>query len=483
MHGLRLYAFALTLVLLVTAAEAQDLHIKKNITVAGTVVSSTETSIKGARIRDVNQTPAGNTITLRQCDLKRTVTLNEQSQSYYVANDPQDAAAARAAALATGAPMPETTGGKVEITTVLTDTGERKTMFGYPARHIKIKVKEESSEKGVLAGAPELRHRWLVRRRGQGTRGLRSQLVPPVQMAQGCQDSIEEHHSGAGKAGYPLSQTITMPGPEGPTTVTVAVSELSKETLDKALFEVPDGYHQVGSLAELHGVPMSQPAVAQGGQMMQPTPGQGYPNGAQMGNMSAMAAQQQQMMMSQYAAGGHVPQNMMMPGMSPNQMGSAPVAIPQALGPKAPGKIRIGVAPPDAQVGQGNNAAADYSTPIRNAMILLMNGPAVEVAALDSRIPMQLQAEAQQKQCDYVLFSSVAVKHNTGGTFAKVREVCPAHRQHDAGRHDGAWNGQRDGGDRSVGGGIRSVPGSPTAGHEPGDVAAVGVQYADQVER
>jgi hypothetical protein len=152
---------------------------------------------------------------------------------------------------------------------------------------------------------------------------------------------------------------------------------------------------------------------------MQPTPGQGYPNGAQMGNMSAMAAQQQQMMMSQYAAGGHVPQNMMMPGMSPNQMGSAPVAIPQALGPKAPGKIRIGVAPPDAQVGQGNNAAADYSTPIRNAMILLMNGPAVEVAALDSRIPMQLQAEAQQKQCDYVLFSSVAVKHNTGGSFAK----------------------------------------------------------------
>ena len=97
MHRLRLQAFALTLVLLAMAAEAQDLHIKKNITVAGTVVSSTETSIKGARIRDVNQTPAGDTVTLRQCDLKRTVSLNEQTQSYYVMNDPQDAAAARAA--------------------------------------------------------------------------------------------------------------------------------------------------------------------------------------------------------------------------------------------------------------------------------------------------------------------------------------------------------------------------------------------------
>ena len=419
MHGLRLHAFALTLVLLATFAEAQDLHIKKNITVAGNVVSSTETSIKGARIRDVNQSPAGNTVTLRQCDLKRTVTLNEQAQSYYIANDPQDAEAARAAALATGAPMPETTGGKVDITMVFTDTGERKTMFGYPARHVKIRVKEDSSEKACSPVHQSFDIDGWYADVGKEIAGC-TQLAPPVHLAQGCEDSIVEHHSGTGKAGYPLSQTITMAGPEGPTTVTVAVSELSKQTLDKALFEVPDGYRQVGSLAELRSAPTPQPAIAQG-QMMQPNGGmQGYSNGAQTGNMSAMAAQQQQMMMSQYAAaGGHMPPNTMMPGMSQNQMGSAPVAIPQPLGPKAPGKIRVGVAPPDAQVGQGNNAAADYSTPIRNAMILLMNGPAVEVAALDSRIPLQLQAEAQQKQCDYVLFSSVALKHNNGGSFGK----------------------------------------------------------------
>lgn len=424
MHGLRLSASALTLVLLVTASEAQDLHFKKNITVAGNVVSSSETSIKGARIRDVNQTPAGNTITLRQCDLKRTVTINEQAQSYYVANDPEDAAAARAAALATGAPVPETTGGKVDITATITDTGERKTMFGYPARHLKIKVKEESSEKACSQVHQSFDIDGWYADVGKELAGC-NQFAPPVHMAQGCQDSIEEHHSGTGKPGYPLSQTISMPGPDGPTTVTIAVSELSKQALDKALFEVPDGYHQVGSLAELHGLPqMAQPAGVQTGQMMSPggamNPGQGYPNGAQAANMSAMAAQQQQMMMNQYAAGGgHMPPNMMMPGMTANQPVSAPIAIPQALGPKAPGKIRIGVAPPDAQVGQGNNTMADYSTPVRNAMILLMNGPAVEVAALDSRVPMQVQAEAQQKQCDYVLFSSVAVKHNSGGSFGK----------------------------------------------------------------
>jgi hypothetical protein len=114
--------------------------------------------------------------------------------------------------------------------------------------------------------------------------------------------------------------------------------------------------------------------------------------------------------------------NMMHPS-GANQPGGAPIAVPQALGPKAPGKIRIGVAPPEAQVGQGSNAQADYSTPIRNAMILLMNGPAVEIAALDSRVAMQLQAEAQQKQCDYILMSSVAVKHPQSGGFGKFMKM------------------------------------------------------------
>ena len=57
-------------------------------------------------------------VTIRQCDLKRTVSLNDQSQTYFVVNDPQDAAAARAAALVTGAPVPEEkkAGGKIEVT-------------------------------------------------------------------------------------------------------------------------------------------------------------------------------------------------------------------------------------------------------------------------------------------------------------------------------------------------------------------------------
>jgi hypothetical protein len=107
-------------------------------------------------------------------------------------------------------------------------------------------------------------------------------------------------------------------------------------------------------------------------------------------------------------------------GVAPSQ-----VPIPQALGPKAPGKIRIGIAPAQAQLGQGNNAQADYGTPIRNAIIYIMNGPAVEITGLDSRLPLQAQAEAQQKQCDYVMFSNVTVKHASGGFGGFMKKAGP----------------------------------------------------------
>jgi hypothetical protein len=249
-------------------------------------------------------------------------------------------------------------------------------------------------------------------------------MAPPVRQNQGCQDVIVEHHSGSGKAGYPLVQNVVMHNPDGSTmTVNISVTELSKQPLDASLFDVPASYKQVNSLAELQGMPQ----VAQMTQQPQGAGPQGFtpsspnpmanPNGAQAG-ANAMS---QQMMMSQMMAarGGMNPMGGGMSGMGGNQPGAAPVAVPQALGPKAPGKLRIGIAPPDAQVGQGNNAAADYSTPIRNAMVLLMNGPAVEIAGLDSRIPIQLQAEAQQKQCDYILYSSVAVKHQQSSGFGK----------------------------------------------------------------
>ena len=415
------FAFAL-------AARADDLHIKKNISVDGNSISSAETWIKGARERTVN----GTNVNLRQNDLKRTITINYQTQSYVLAVDPLDENAARAAALAAGVPAPS--GGKVILTRSVTDTNERKQMFGYQARHLKATLAIEPSAGSCSKTSQkfEIEGWYADMFDGQAGDTTWSGFKPPVQIAEGCQDRVVLHDIGNGKWGYPLVENITIDNQDGTTTqLKIETAELTKETLDASLFEVPSGYRQVNSLAELQGpAPIPQQRTAAQSALAAP---QVQPTLSSANNTQALM---QQAMLSGRQASQVGPMGMRLPGMGGNPMAmmqmtgqggqqqpvAAPVAAPKELGPKAPGKIRIGVASPDAQLGQGSTAG-DYSTPIRNSIVLFMDGPAVEVAALDARTPIQLQAEAQQKQCDYVLYSSVTVKRTSGGGFGKWMKV------------------------------------------------------------
>ncbi len=244
---------------LVMAAQADDLHIKKVITVGGNTISTTESSVKGARERDVNI----NNITLRQCDLKRTVTVNEQTQTYFIANDPVDENEARAAALATGsAPAPET-GGKIVITTTITDTGERKQYRGYPVRHLKTTVVQEPSKDACTKTSQKFEiDGWYTDLSKE--QGACSAFNPPVRQDQGCNDKVFKRHTGSAKGGYPLDETVTFHNADGTTTrLGIQASEITKQTLEPALFDIPAGYRQVNSLAELNGVaPVAQQAMA-----------------------------------------------------------------------------------------------------------------------------------------------------------------------------------------------------------------------------
>jgi hypothetical protein len=133
------------LVAMGVAAPAQDLKITKKTTV-GEASFSSETLLKGARERTAIQIAgAPATVTIRQCDLKRSVTVSDQSKAYLVANDPEDDSVNRAAALVSGDAGAPSVGGKVTVTSTVTDTGERKTLFGYPARHLKTTVVAASS--------------------------------------------------------------------------------------------------------------------------------------------------------------------------------------------------------------------------------------------------------------------------------------------------------------------------------------------------
>ena len=428
----RRLSWILTLLTMPLAAQTQDIHIKKSITVGGNFVSSTDTSIQGARERTVTQSPTGNTITLRQCDLKRTITINEQTQTYFVANDPQDDAALKAAALVSGAPAAESAGYITE-TAAVTDTGERKTLYGYSARHLKTKVTVQSSQNACSQLNQNYEaDGWYADLSKEQTSAC-EQFLPPVRQSEGCTDAVIRHRSGSGKPGYPLTETLTLHNADGTSMqIGVLISDISKQPLDKELFDIPAGYREVKSLTELNGLPSPQAAQPTTATYAPQQPVQAAQNNAakkpslaQMMNPATQVAMQQQMMAQAQqmgaGAGGRMSPGSSVMGMQ--QGAGAPSAPPQALGPKAPGKIRLGVAPPDAQLGQGNNTGADYSTPIRNAEVALMSGPAIEIAALDSHIPLQLQAEAQQKQCDYVLYSGVVVKHTQAGGFGKFMKM------------------------------------------------------------
>lgn len=95
--------------------------------------------------------------------------------------------------------------------------------------------------------------------------------------------------------------------------------------------------------------------------------------------------------------------------------------MPGTVSQKRPGIALIGIAPPAAQIGPGNENI-DTSEAIRNTIIQYFQGPLVDVMLLSSRIEVQLQAEAKQKGCDYIFQSSVTQKKG-GGMFGKLSSV------------------------------------------------------------
>jgi hypothetical protein len=72
---------------------------------------------------------------------------------------------------------------------------------------------------------------------------------------------------------------------------------------------------------------------------------------------------------------------------------------------------------PKAQLGQGTSGA-DVAEPVRATLTAYMGGPATELIPLTARIPIQIEAEAQELGCEYVLYSSVVQKK--GGGFGKM---------------------------------------------------------------
>lgn len=90
--------------------------------------------------------------------------------------------------------------------------------------------------------------------------------------------------------------------------------------------------------------------------------------------------------------------------------------------PKKEGAIRIGVVLPRAQIAQPDGAAQDLGEPIRQSLISLMSASTVELVPIEAKLAATIKIEAEQKGCDFVLYSTVSRKQKSSifGNLIKV---------------------------------------------------------------
>jgi hypothetical protein len=138
------------------------------------------------------------------------------------------------------------------MTTTVTDTGERKPLFGMQARHVKTTIDKQGTPGGC---DPSKQHiemdGWYVDLPALAQPA--QQDVAMQQPAGACVDEIKATQGGDPKAlGFPVGYSTTITGEDGkPNVVSMEVAELEISNLDAALFEIPPGMTEAGNIGAL----------------------------------------------------------------------------------------------------------------------------------------------------------------------------------------------------------------------------------------
>ena len=332
------------------------------------------TYIKGKRQR--SETNGGQMVTITQCDLRRSITIMPQMQTYMIQpfGDPSATSATNTSTTPRPAAEPVTKGGVVTSTVTTRDTGERKQMFGYQARHIITTMVMESSPDACSEVKTKMEiDGWYIDAAFAlecDSDGAYTNYTPKA--SGGCRDRYETKTIGTAKKGFPIWQKTTMFGPGGVESFSTIneVVEFSQATLDASLFDVPEGYRQVDDFASAFSAAYATPET---------------------GNTSSNTSS--------------------VPSPASTTPNTAPANQPA---PKRAGVIRLGVvAVKTGNVAESMNAS-ELALAVRNTLLQQLKGTNVEAVPIDAT-GAAIQAEAQQKECDYVVFANVGLKKGGGG--------------------------------------------------------------------
>ncbi|HQU82373.1 MAG TPA: DUF4412 domain-containing protein [Pyrinomonadaceae bacterium] len=372
--------FAILILSLATTAFA-DVKIKSKQTMSGQSYENT-TYIKGKRQR--TETMSGMMINITQCDLHRGVQINPNTKTYIINQyETETTAATKPTNVKSDGVV--RAGGTVTTTVTVKDTGERKQMFGFQAKHLIITMETVSSPDACNKNNSKMQmDGWYIDAEfvlDCDTNQYRS--YNPQTAKGGCQDKYSMKQNGTAKRGYPVYEKMTMFDENGKESMSIVneVVELSKATLNAELFDVPQGYKEVSDASQMYAA-------------------------SNYGNMSSSSSSTSNSpSMSLPNTGKSTSSGMNMPTTS---------SANSAVGPKKAGTVRIGVSVKAGSVGEGITSA-DLAAAVQNTLSEYLKGTKVEIVVLDAKLQTLLENEAKQKDCDFVLTATVSHKKGGGG--------------------------------------------------------------------
>jgi hypothetical protein len=351
-----------------------DTKVKSRQTSGGQTYENTS-YIKGKRQR--SETNNGQMIVIQQCDLRRNIQIMPQAKMYMIQpyDEPATSTSAKPNTTTPSQPSAVKKGGVITSIVTTKDTGERKQMFGYTARHIITTMEMKSSPDACSQVNTKMEvDGWYIDAAfALDCDSNRAYTGYKPKAGGGCQDRYESKQIGTAKKGYPVWEKTTMFGPNGAESfsTTNEVVEFSQATLDPSLFEIPEGYQQVEDFSTAFSA-------------------------------AAMAAQ---------AASNTSTDT---PSVATTAATTQPATTAVQLGPKRAGVIRLGVtAVKMGNVTEGMNAA-ELASAVRNTLLQNLKSGNIEVIPIDAT-GAAIQTEAQQKECDYVVFTNVSLKKGGGG--------------------------------------------------------------------
>lgn len=187
-------------------------------------------------------------IMVTQCDLKQDLFINEKNRNYFI--DYYDWSTLPPEKLARRPNQKIVIKGTATTDLVIVDSGKRQQMFGLAARWLKVTQTIETSADSCdgASSAKIEQEGWFV------YLSLESEACPirqPQTETGGCRPRVIVKRTG--NPGIMLTGTMrTYQGNNVAVAFEIETTELSKATLDPALFDIPKDFYEVDSMADLN---------------------------------------------------------------------------------------------------------------------------------------------------------------------------------------------------------------------------------------